>query len=170
MSRDSLANLLGAFALGLTDAMVDAGGRVTGRGPSASAALVTLAMFEGLSVERLRRHVALSQSATVRLVDRLEEDGLVERTSAGRGRLLSLRLSERGRAVVGDILGGRERTVEGVLAHLGSRERARLRPLLEAMLAALTRDRDSAHRICRLCDHRVCEGSGCPVDLAVGES
>lgn len=156
--------------MGLADAMFDAGGRATGRGPSAAAALVTLAMFEGLGVEGLRRHVALSQSATVRLVDRLEEDGLVERTSAGRGRLLSLRLSERGRVVVGDILGGRERVVEGVLARLGSRERARLRPLLEAMLAALTSDRDSAYRICRLCDHRVCEVSGCPVDRAVDAS
>src|SRR6266567_3796170 len=53
------------------------------------------------------------------------------------------------------------------LTHSGA---VRLADRLAArLLAGITTDRGSAHRICRLCDEPLCAGeAGCPVDQAVG--
>ena len=79
-SDDRTANLLGALALTLSDragAAVHAGAGVSG---SDAAALVTLRNYaEGEPLDLLRRALALSHPAVVRLADRLQARGLVER-------------------------------------------------------------------------------------------
>ncbi len=48
-------------------------------------------------------------------------------------------------------------------------EVAALERLAARLLAGITTDRGSAHRICRLCDEPLCVGeAGCPVDQAMG--
>lgn len=171
MSCTREENLLGALALAVTDAMragIESG---SGRGASVAAALVTVSTFEGLSIESLRHHLGLSHPATVRLVDRLVAEELVQRRPAGRGRTLALRLTAAGRRVVADVDSGRWQVLREALATLSPRERRTLTPLVEKLLAGLVRDRDDAHRMCRLCDQRCCDvrPRGCPVDQAADD-
>jgi MarR family transcriptional regulator, negative regulator of the multidrug operon emrRAB len=81
-SRD--ANLLAALALGIADRIretIEAGAE---HGAMASAALNTVGFFPGESIDALSKTLKLSHSGTVRLVDRLAEEGLVERKKRDR--------------------------------------------------------------------------------------
>ena len=83
------ANLLGALALTVADRIA------TG---SDAAALITLRNYaEGEPLDLLRRALALSHPGVVRLADRLERRGLVERYRSERdGRAVALRLTRAG--------------------------------------------------------------------------
>src|SRR5258708_18847038 len=70
-------NLLGAAVLALSDDMNIATARAAGQGGQAPAALVELAEHPGLTVDGLRRRLKLTHPAVVRLLDRLDERGLV---------------------------------------------------------------------------------------------
>src|SRR5262245_45021829 len=77
-----LENIWGAISLATVDKMERAFAAQTGRGPSAVAAISQVGMEPGLSIERLRRIIALSHSATVRLVDQLVAEGFITRQSS----------------------------------------------------------------------------------------
>ena len=69
----------GAFALAISDDIVRASSsRAPEAGPAASA-LALLAHKPGLSIRMLAIRVGLSHAGTVRLVDRLVSEGLIER-------------------------------------------------------------------------------------------
>lgn len=169
MSYTRDENLLGALALAVTDAMRAGIASATDRGPSVASALITVEFFEGLSIEALRHHLDLSHPATVRLVDRLVDEGLLERRPTGHGRTLALHLTDAGRELAGRIEGSRRQALRDALGTLTPTERRTLTPLVEKLLAGLVADRDDAHRMCRLCDQRRCDvrPRGCPVDRAV---
>src|SRR5262249_59288143 len=78
MSR-RLENLLGALAVGLSDGISSAVETTTGHAGAMGAALATLAQEPGLGIEQLRVPLGRTQSATVRVVDRLVADGYAER-------------------------------------------------------------------------------------------
>ena len=84
-------NILGAFALMISDDIVRAtSSRAPEAGPTASA-LALLAHEPGLSIRTLAIGVGLSHAGTVRLVDRLATEGLIERRGhATDGRARSL--------------------------------------------------------------------------------
>lgn len=168
MSREREGNLLGALALAVTDAIQSSIQSATDRGASVAAAMITLATFDGLSIEELRHHLGLSHPATVRLVDRLADEGLLQRHAGGHGRTLALHLTAAGRQAVAEIETSRGRTLEDTLATLTRAERQMLTPLLEKLLVQLTGTRSDAHRMCRLCDQNCCDVKprGCPVDQA----
>src|SRR3546814_8242205 len=72
-------NIFGAFALMISDDIVRAtSSRAPEAGPAASA-LALLAYEPGLSIRTLAIGVGLSHAGTVRLVDRLATEGLIER-------------------------------------------------------------------------------------------
>ena len=167
MSEDRTANLLGALALGLADALVRETELRAEHGATAPAALVTVGFYPGEPIDGLARTLGLSHSATVRLVDRLAKDGLLERRGGADGRISALHLTRRGQARRRAILQGRRRVLAEVLDGVSADERAALTGLMERLLAALTRDRQHADHICRLCDERVCPGETCPVECAV---
>jgi hypothetical protein len=67
------------------------------------------------------------------------------------------------------VLARRQAAVEQLAGMLDPGEAAALERLAARLLAGITTDRGSAHRICRLCDEPLCVGeAGCPVDQAVG--
>ncbi|MFC7743116.1 MarR family transcriptional regulator [Nocardiopsis composta] len=76
------ANLLGATALAVNDVALAGATKAAGVSASGAAALVTLSAAPGLSVTELGRRVGLTQSAAARMVDSLENAGLVERRSS----------------------------------------------------------------------------------------
>ena len=175
-----VTNTLGALALVLADRMNSAAGLVVTQGPSASAVLVALHEFvEGGSMNNLRAVLGLTHSGAVRLVDRLEEDGLVKRGAANDARAVSLRLTRRGRAAAVQILRAREATLQDALTDLTDAELLALGRTLDKLLATITivrqkeRVAETANPpawLCRLCDSAACgrdEGK-CPVAKASG--
>jgi DNA-binding MarR family transcriptional regulator len=163
LSDDRLANLLGALALTITDRTRDAICSTAGSSTSATSAIIHLSHAPPNGIETLRRVLALSHSATVRLIDRLSAEGLVERAPAGRDRRsVVLSLTERGREVARiverDRLDALRRTLE---ATLSSEQRLQLTALVEIMLNGLTDREPALWRICRLCCFAACPD--CPV-------
>jgi hypothetical protein len=91
----------------------------------------------------------------------------MSRTSPGPGRTLALQLTESGRADALTVLARRQTAVEQLVRRLEPGEAAALDHVAGRLLAAMTADRASAHRLCRLCDEPLCAaGPGCPVDHA----
>ena len=165
MSSDQrTGNLLGALALTLADHI--------GTGSDA-AALITLRNYaEGEPLDLLRRALALSHPGMVRLADRLERRGLVERRrSEHDGRAVALRLTAAGRRAADDALNARAQAIDTALAALRPKERTVLADMLERMLAAHTTDSTASLVICRLCDPDVCgHPDACPVTQAAREA
>ena len=90
-------NIFGAFALMISDDIVRAtSSRPPAAGPTASA-MALLAHEPGLSIRTLAIGVGLSHAGTVRLVDRLATEGLIEtrgHSTDGRARSLYLTAAE----------------------------------------------------------------------------
>jgi len=163
---DRTANLLGAAALLVSDAVLAGAAQEAGRSGAAGAALAWLAQEPGCGIEQLRRPLGLSQSATVRVVDALEADGLARRSPGADARSVRVELTPAGRRVARAVLRRRSAVVDTALAALTGSERDDLTRLLEKMLGALTTDSDHAERVCRLCDWTSCPDPQCPVGLA----
>jgi DNA-binding MarR family transcriptional regulator len=157
-------NILGAVALALADSVRRAAENAVGQRGALAAALVTVSAYPGRSIEQLNTALGLSQPGAVRLVDRLEAEGWVERRR-GAGRALALRITPAGERVVAELLEARRRVLADALAPLSQAERRTLTALLERLAAAQTHDRGDLERVCRLCERSVCER--CPVDAAV---
>jgi MarR family transcriptional repressor of emrRAB len=168
-SDERTAQLLGALALALADragAAVDADAGLAG---SDAAALVTLRNYaEGEPLDLLRRALALSHPGVVRLADRLQARGLVERHRGERdGRAVALRLTAAGRRAADAALAARGEAIGAALATLEPAQRRALAPMLERMLGAQTTDSTASLVICRMCDADVCgHPDRCPVTQA----
>jgi MarR family transcriptional regulator, negative regulator of the multidrug operon emrRAB len=167
MSDARTANLLGALVLALDDDISAATAAATDHGAAFPAALVCIHWQPGSTIEELRQKLRLSHSGTVRLLDRLEEDGAIERRQGRDGRSVALTLSAQGRRRVREILEARRTVLAGAVAPLSQGERRELGSLLEKVLAGLTRDAGHADQVCRLCDEAVCPAERCPVECAV---
>ncbi len=167
-SYSRAANLLGALALAVSDRIREATEeQADGLARSEPAALVTLVHYPGQSVGALAQVLGLAHSGAVRLADRLVAAGLVRRTSSGSGRTLALHLTHSGRQGAVQVLARRQAAVEQLVDELAPDHVAALEQLAGQLLTALTTDRVSAHRLCRLCDEPLCEaGAACPVDAA----
>jgi DNA-binding MarR family transcriptional regulator len=163
MNDRKIENIVGALALALVDRLQnDAQAEAPEPGPAA-AAIALIGHAPGLSIERLRRAIALSHSASVRLIDRLVEDGLVVRIAAANDRrAVALKLTPLGEDTCAAILSARQGGLAEALAALAPSERAQLGELAEKLLRALVRTEDRAYRTCRLCNYTVCVD--CPVN------
>lgn len=167
MVEERNANLLGALAVAVTDVLSNTLGEPPVMAASELATLVTVANYPGQPIESLRATLRLTHSGAVRVVDRLQRAGLLARTPTSRGRSVALTVTPPGRVEVTRILARRLTALTQALRALDPVERQTLALLLEKLLAALTDDRVSGRRICRLCDEQTCETeAGCPVDLA----
>ena len=167
MADARTANLLGAFMTGLHDRLAERLEReseISGDGP---AALVAIAYNEGRTVEFLRRTLTLSHSWTVRVVEKLEQAGLVQKKTGTDRRAVALYVTEQGQRKVQGILRARRRCLDEVLDVLPVKDHKHLTTMLERMLDHLTGDDDSAEAICKLCEVDVCPQKRCPVTLAV---
>ena len=164
-----LENMAAAWALSAADTVRDHTEAAARLPAAAPAALTSLFFHPGISVGRRANAVRLTHSGAVRLLDRLEHEGLVERTAARDGRVVAARLTARGREAAARVLSDRARAVSRLLEPLDENERRTLSALLEKLLAALPSDRKELETICRLCDYLTCEGTRreCPVDRSL---
>jgi MarR family transcriptional repressor of emrRAB len=160
------ANLLGAFALAASDRLRTSTESASGTGAAAPAALVTIAMYPGCTIEHLARALRITHSGCVRLVDRLESEGMVRRRPGSDARSIALELSAPGRRAADQLLAARRDAMTEILNLLDERDRTRLVRLLEKALEGMTGSRVDATSICRLCDEPACVRLFCPVDRA----
>ena len=165
MSR-RLENLLGALAVGLSDGISSAVETTTGHAGAMGAAMATLAQEPGLGIEQLRVPLGRTQSATVRVVDRLVAEGYAERRAGHDQRRIAVFLTAKGAEAAARVLASREQALNDAVSPLTTGERKALTGALEKMLARITSDRAQADLICRLCDLAACPQSACPVELA----
>lgn len=160
-------NLVGALAVAIGDAITRAAEAAAPEPGPAAAALMLVAHLPGMSIDALRIGVGLSHPGAVRLVDRLEARGLIERrASAEDGRRVALHLTAAGGTVASAITEGRHKAVAQALDSLSEAERAAFIRTTETLLAALVGGPADALRVCRLCDETVC--TRCPVDICLG--
>lgn len=166
---DRSANLVGALALVLTDQMADATTAAAGRADSAPAALAALLHFlDRPSVDRLRQVLGLTSSGTVRLLDRLTEEGLVAREPGSDRRTSAVVLTPGGRGAAERVCRARAGVLDRALAVLSAQERADLAAIAGKMLVGMMREPGAVRWACRLCDTSICRGTpgGCPVGNA----
>jgi DNA-binding MarR family transcriptional regulator len=162
------ANIAGAFALALADAQRAAVEEASGQTGAAPAALVAVGQFPGETLAFFQPLLSLTSSGAVRLFDRLVAAGLLKREPGGDARSLALRLTPSGRRVMRRVLAARRQVAEDALARLDAGERAHLSTLLTKALLGMAGDRTAAQRLCRLCEHDVCDDAGiCPIDTSL---
>jgi DNA-binding MarR family transcriptional regulator len=164
MSHAHTVNVLGTLGLALADRLDEAAERAGGR--SAAAALATLhGTRAGIRIEGLARVAGLSHSGAVRLVDRLEADGLVERRRGADQRSTALYLTPAGRRSARRVLAERDTAMHSLLSLLTDDQQAELTDLMDRLLHELAAEPSAEARLCRLCDLESCGRSSgrCPV-------
>lgn len=163
------ANVLGALALVLHDRMTEAIAGAAGQPESGAAALSMLANFIAEPrVGLLHQILGLTPSGAVRLVDRLQADGYVDRGPGPDGRSTTVQLTAEGRDTARRVAEARAAVLEEALAPLSAAQRAALDELLSLILAGLVRGPGARRWTCRLCDAQACGHADgrCPVRTA----
>lgn len=158
------ANLLGAVGLAVADRIEDVARDVLSRAGETPAALVVIGYDTSPSNEELRRILGLSHPGSVRLVDRLVADGLVERREGRDRRAIALHLTEAGRTLREALLRGRLAAIRCLLEPLTDAEQDALAVMLSKMLTAVGTTNLQRCTLCRMCDDRVCVDCPIPAD------
>ncbi len=158
---DRTTNLMGALALALTDRIGSGMKEAFDRSAESAAAIIVLGYAPGLSIDVLRQVLDRSHPGTVRLVDRLEEDGLIERREAADGRAVALHLTRKGGKLRQRLMDRRLDVLEAGLEGLTAEERVLFGDLLAKVLTNLPETEMAKHRICRFCSVGTC--SNCPI-------
>lgn len=136
-------------------------------GPAASA-LALLAHKPGLSIRVLAVGVGLSHAGTVRLVDRLAAEGLIERREHSTdGRTRSLYLTATGKVASDAVLASRDQVIAEGLSILDPDEQKILCDIAERVLRNRLESLEQSYRICRLCCYEGC--TNCPIDAELLE-
>lgn len=167
MSDARAANLVGALTLALADELSTVTEAGAGHKAASPAAIVSVGSNPGISIETLRRILGLSHSGTVRLLDQLEAEGVVERKPGKDARSVALVLTAAGRRTYREILDARREAMSAALSPLSATERSQFIKLTEKVLFGMTRNLDHSDQICRLCEETVCPSATCPVNCAV---
>jgi DNA-binding MarR family transcriptional regulator len=169
---DRAGNLLGALSLSVANRTADAVGDAAGQSETAAIALSALHQFlDDPPVDLLRRVLGLTPSGTVRLVDRLQDAGYVERRPGNDGRSVSLRLTASGRRAAKRVSGARAEVLQDALSVLDPGEREAFDEMVSRVLVGLIRGPGAVRWMCRLCDMKACgrEAGRCPVANAARE-
>lgn len=165
MPGDRLVNLLGVLALGVADRVREATESACAAGGAAAAVLVHLQAHPDDTVGGLAATVGVGGSGGVRLVDRLVDQGLVQRRASPGGRTVTVRLTEEGSRTADRVLAARGQAIRSVLAGLDEVSQQDLEDLLTVLVTFVSGKGGQAHRACRLCDRAACrQPPGCPLD------
>ena len=159
-------NALSALLLQISDAteaqIVDA----VGLSARELAALVLVRNRAGCNVSWLHGRLGLTQSGAVRLLDRLQELGLVQRTRTDGRREIALAVTPRGERAVRRGTAVRAGVIDSQLTGLSPADRDAFTVLAARALAGQRRTRDEGDEACRLCDWRACTPD-CPMEQAI---
>ncbi|MEM7779811.1 MAG: MarR family transcriptional regulator [Pseudomonadota bacterium] len=162
---DRTANLLGVVGLAVADRIEETAREIMNHSGETPAALVVIGYGTGPSNDRLRRTLGLSHPGTVRLVDRLVADGLVERRQGQDKRAIALHLTKAGSRLREKLLEGRLAAIRSLLTELSNEDRSALDHLLHTLLSSMDTTDQDRRTLCRLCDKRVCANCPIPADF-----
>ncbi|UHC82757.1 MarR family transcriptional regulator [Pseudomonas sp. NIBR-H-19] len=167
-NNEYLANLLGAFATTISMRVEHEVSELGGHGLTHESALVAIFNHPNDSIDVLRKVLGITHSGAVRLINTLEQEGLVERHRSEKdARTAVLRVTPEGQQRACKVLQARAQVTTQILETLTTEQQQTLTLLLETALGQLTNDKDDARRICRLCNEKVCRARGCPVEMSV---
>jgi DNA-binding MarR family transcriptional regulator len=157
------ANLLGALSSAVGDRLAARPRRHPNENDSSAAALHVIGAFDGCSNVALSQALRRSHPATVRLVDKLERDGLVTSRAGADRRTVSLHLTPAGRARDRAVLDQRGEVLRSLVDVLSPEQRRQLDAIAETLLRAFVQAPVDAAFTCRLCDEIACPTPACPV-------
>lgn len=163
--NDFAANLLGVVGLAAADRIRGTARDILNHVGETPAALVVIGYDLGPSNDQLRRILGLSHPGSVRLVERLVADGLVERREGRDKRAVALYLTRKGKRIRKALLKGRLAVLRPFLASLSDSEVETLTALLRKMLYSLEPTDLERRTLCRLCDDSVCTNCPIPADF-----
>lgn len=163
-----ISNLIGVFATTVSTAIASKVSTLGGRSLNHEAALVAIHNHPDETIDVLSKVLALTHSGAVRLINALEQEGLVARhKSTQDSRAIVLRVTQHGSERVKDILQKRAIATLKVIEHLSDDQKQNFAKLLEMVMENLTDKKIEARRVCRLCDEGVCRKLGCPVEKSI---
>lgn len=163
-----LSNLIGAFATVVSSDIEKQISELGGRSLNHEAALVAINNHPNETIDVLSKVLDLTHSGAVRVINTLEQEGLVLRQKSQRdARSVVLRTTQKGSDRVDKILSNREGSISKVFKHLNEEQKQHFTELLEVTMSHLTDKEIAARRICRMCDEGVCRKIGCPVEKAI---
>lgn len=162
---DRTANLLGVVGLAVAERIEETARDILCHSGETPAALVVIGYGFGPSNDQLRRVLGLSHPGTVRLVDRLVADGLVERKPGRDKRAIALYLTRSGKTLRKKLLKGRLAAIRPFLAPLSEGEQDTFADLLHKMLSSMETTDSERCTLCRLCDDSVCTDCPIPADF-----
>ena len=136
MDDDQMANALAALALRVAGDMRESSEFAAKRGSRAPAALVLIFKKPGQSIDTLRRALGMSHSGTVRLVERLVQDGSVIKQQGLDARSVALSCTSLGGKRAKSIVKARRNVVDKVIGVLTPAERNHLEMILRKLPAA----------------------------------
>jgi len=166
MNNAQLINLIGALALALADAQLDAVQEASGLGTAGCAALIALGHYPELPIRQIAVIAGLTHSVMVRTIDTLVIGGLVSKRPGQDKREALCQLTSAGETLRNRLIEARAGTLKQALVSLSSEQKVALHGLVSEMLINLTVDRDQSDHMCRLCDEAAC-GADCPVERQV---
>lgn len=161
------SNLLGAFAVGIDDAVREALTRALDLDHTAAAALLVVRERPGRPIGDLAVALDLTHSGAVRTVNRLADKGLLKRGAGPDGRSRGLALTPTGQDATERALQARGQVLDALLAALPAGQQEAFISALEVLLARMPHTQQEAWRICRTCEHDACRGTDCPVGSAI---
>lgn len=162
------ANVLRAIAANLVDPGSDSAHPGSGLLASRTAreALTLLAWAQPVTMGTLSGSLRLSQSACVRLVDRLEAGGLVRRQGRAGTRQTELVLTRAGRRSADRVVGETGDVIAGALeaAFPDPDDLSHFVAALDRLATVAAAEAPDVYRICRVCDVSACLAGGlaCP--------
>jgi DNA-binding MarR family transcriptional regulator len=162
---DRTANLLGVVGLLIADRIEEMARAILNHAGETPAAVIVIGYGLGPSNDELRRILGLSHPGSVRLIDRLVADGLVERRKGRDKRAIALYLTRRGRVLREDLLKGRLAAIRQILSPLTDAEQEDLATLLHKLLSSMETTDLERCNLCRLCDDRACTDCPIPADF-----
>lgn len=162
---DFAANLLGVVGLAVADRIKDTARDVLNHVGETPAAVVVIGYGMGPSNDELRGILGLSHPGSVRLVNRLVADGLVERRQGRDKRAVALYLTKPGARIRKKLLKGRLAAVHPFMESFTNSEVETLTALLHKMLSTLETTDLERCTLCRLCDDSVCANCPIPADF-----
>jgi MarR family transcriptional regulator, negative regulator of the multidrug operon emrRAB len=166
-----VGNVVGAFARALSDKMDKAARDAADLSNSGCYAIVTVGSEPDSSIETLRRMLSLEHSSLVRLISRLEKQGLLKRRrgSGGDQREVRVSLTDAGEHCFTRILEARREILNEIVEQLDDDERFFIIRLMNKLMPSVVDCGDDQHFVCRLCDMEACPQEKCPVNLAYPE-
>jgi len=143
----------GALALAVADSIASVSASFSPSGP-ATAVMVFLSMEPGLPISVLASRIRLSHAGTVRLIDRLEREQLVERRRhiADR-RARFIHLTNSGKKITEALLKAREQVISECVSPLSPNDLDILGVLSERLFVANGFDKDGSISLCHLCGY-----------------